>query len=179
MTEELYEEASETAEELVGGLKNAMDSGEDITKAKQSFLNAGYTEKEVNDAANKLGIVIPNQLTSSPTPSEKHTQQTTTLPAQSTPVNMLVQPKQTSEKIEPKPSVSPAQIQPLPTQTIKPKFFSSLPSKGEVQKLPTAQFKEPQPLNKGLVAILVILGIIFIVLAGFLGIYWDQLFGPF
>lgn len=41
-------------EELVGGLKNALDRGEPLAKAKQSFLNAGYKPAEIEGAIKKI-----------------------------------------------------------------------------------------------------------------------------
>lgn len=38
------------AQEIAGGLQNAMDRGETIQMAKQSFLNAGYSPQEVQSA---------------------------------------------------------------------------------------------------------------------------------
>ncbi len=38
-------------EDIAGGLKNALDKGENLEKAIRSFINAGYSEKEVRDAA--------------------------------------------------------------------------------------------------------------------------------
>ncbi len=39
---------------LVGGLKNALERGETIEKAKQTFINAGYKPEEVAAAAQKV-----------------------------------------------------------------------------------------------------------------------------
>jgi hypothetical protein len=41
-------------QELIGGLKNALDRGETLEKAKQSFLNAGYKQNEINAAVQKM-----------------------------------------------------------------------------------------------------------------------------
>lgn len=41
-------------QEIVGGLKNALDRGENLAKAKQSFLNAGYKPEEVEAAVQKM-----------------------------------------------------------------------------------------------------------------------------
>lgn len=46
--------------ELVGGLKNALERGETIQKAKQTFLNAGYTSEEIESASRNLSP-IPSQ----------------------------------------------------------------------------------------------------------------------
>ena len=41
-------------QELIGGLKNAVDRGETLVKAQQSFVNAGYSKEEVVAAARKI-----------------------------------------------------------------------------------------------------------------------------
>ncbi len=38
-------------EEIVGGLKNALDRGSSLQKAMMTFFNAGYGKKEIEDAA--------------------------------------------------------------------------------------------------------------------------------
>ena len=40
--------------ELIGGIKNALERGENIEKAKQSFISAGYKPEEVAAAAQKV-----------------------------------------------------------------------------------------------------------------------------
>jgi len=45
--------------ELIGGLKNALERGEKIERAKQTFLNAGYSPKEVAMAIKKLPATTP------------------------------------------------------------------------------------------------------------------------
>jgi hypothetical protein len=44
------------AEELIGGLKNALERGETLSKAKQSFLNAGYSQVEIQLAVQKMPV---------------------------------------------------------------------------------------------------------------------------
>jgi len=41
-------------EEIAGGLMNAIERGETLAKAKQSFLNAGYKPEEINAAVQKI-----------------------------------------------------------------------------------------------------------------------------
>lgn len=41
-------------EELIGGLKNAIERGEPLEKAIQSFINSGYNATEVRAAAAEL-----------------------------------------------------------------------------------------------------------------------------
>lgn len=41
-------------EDIIAGLRNAVERGEPIEKAKQSFISAGYPKEEVEAAANLL-----------------------------------------------------------------------------------------------------------------------------
>lgn len=38
-------------EEIISGFKNAIERGESVEQAKQSFLNSGYPQQEVEQAA--------------------------------------------------------------------------------------------------------------------------------
>jgi len=49
-------------DEIVGGLKNAMARGETLAKAKQTFVNGGYSQGEVELASQKIGISEPMQM---------------------------------------------------------------------------------------------------------------------
>tara|TARA_Y100000310_G_scaffold343792_1_gene453046 strand:- start:784 stop:1230 length:447 start_codon:yes stop_codon:yes gene_type:complete len=59
--------------ELVGGIKNALERGESMSKIKQSFINAGYKPGEVNAAVKRLSpqqISAPITTPLSSTPSK-------------------------------------------------------------------------------------------------------------
>jgi len=45
-------------EEIIAGLKQAITRGYSLELAKQSFINAGYNSKEVEEASSSLGGVI-------------------------------------------------------------------------------------------------------------------------
>lgn len=154
MTEGQPEEyAEENSDELVGGMRNALDRGEEINKAKQSFFNAGYTKKEIDEATAALGL--SDQVVLEKIPEKKLENQKMQSP---------IETKKETKK--------------LPTSILPPNRII-FPSKKETKKLPLAKSHEPTKINKALVIVLILLGILFIVTAGFLGIFWDQLFGPF
>ena len=46
-----------TQEELSGGLKNALERGQSLASAKQSFINAGYSKQQVEQAAKQISGV--------------------------------------------------------------------------------------------------------------------------
>jgi len=62
---------------LEGGLRNALDRGYSIEKAKQSFLNSGYKVQEIEKAAAKIAagprtqVVQPEETLSAKTPIKK------------------------------------------------------------------------------------------------------------
>jgi len=77
--------------ELIGGLQNALSRGENINKAKQSFISAGYKPEEIEAAAQKISI------------APRATQQTSTLSTTPTPIKQqITQPQQTPEEPKPK-----------------------------------------------------------------------------
>ncbi len=41
-------------DEIEAGLQNAMERGESLEQAKQSFINAGYNPQEVAEAGNRM-----------------------------------------------------------------------------------------------------------------------------
>jgi len=75
-------------QELIGGLQNALSRGENMTKAKQSFVSAGYKPKEIEAAAQKVST-IPKIIQQTPTPSASAEQQ-------------IPQPQPTTTTTEPK-----------------------------------------------------------------------------
>ena len=68
------------AQEISGGIKNALDRGEPLAKAKQTFINAGYTPQEVQ-AATQMIRAVPSQRVKPLSPSQ----------------SQPIQPQQTSE----------------------------------------------------------------------------------
>lgn len=51
----IVEATPSRAQEILGGIKNALDRGEPLEKAKQTFINSGYTPQEVQEAAQLIG----------------------------------------------------------------------------------------------------------------------------
>ncbi len=78
-------------EELIGGLKNALDRGETLTKAKQSFISAGYKPAEVATAVQKIPTATSQIGRQMVAPSETPTKpQGTPAEANSLPINPIV-----------------------------------------------------------------------------------------
>ena len=86
-------------QEIAGGLKNALDRGENLAKAKQSFLNAGYKPEEVEAAVQKMPAMTSTVSQPVTAPSE------TEIPAAQAAQPQATQPGQ------------PQAAKPLPTTT--------------------------------------------------------------
>jgi len=69
------------AQEISGGIKNALDRGDSLSKAKQSFINSGYTPQEVQAAAQMIRS-RPLQATKPLNPSRAKSAQSTQLSTQ-------------------------------------------------------------------------------------------------
>jgi len=56
-------------EDIVGGLKNAVERGDSLQEAKNSFLSAGYSQKDIEEAADSLEKVhVQTKKTDIPVP---------------------------------------------------------------------------------------------------------------
>ena len=56
-------------EDILNGLKNALSRGESLQQAMQSFYNAGYELKDIEEAARELQLKMP-QYSPKPSPIE-------------------------------------------------------------------------------------------------------------
>ncbi len=63
-------------EDILGGLRNALERGETLEQARQSFINSGYPEKEVNEAASNLSTAQEGEkFIPSPEPKKREVKQ--------------------------------------------------------------------------------------------------------
>lgn len=117
-------------EEIIGGLKNALDRGESIEKAVKSFVSAGYNPAEVRAAADMVSRGATSVIATKPFPA----------PVKGT-------------ELPPLPKVPEKQAKPLP----------------KIPKLPGMPSKEPKKKRSKLrIAIIVVIGLILLVIIGFL-----------
>ena len=80
---------------LIGGLKNAIERGETLQKAAQSFLNAGYSKEEVSAATTKIpALNIQQKAPIAPVKTSKPLNQ----PVKQVPKNVVVPPKKQASK---------------------------------------------------------------------------------
>lgn len=137
-------------EEILGGLRNALDRGESMEKAMQTFINAGYSAAEVRDAAGMIsqsatGMLYGIQPSSAPTTPTASPQNAK--PKTST-AQVIANPASTS----PNASPNPLSAQPFIPNTT-------------VNTAPTGQ-TGIQPVQKGRkTAIILAIILIFLVLA--------------
>jgi len=74
-------------EDIVAGLKNAFERGESMEKAVNAFINAGYNQNEVEEAAKSLGFLYSQQQTPQSSSSEPAQQNQQKLQFQPLPVS--------------------------------------------------------------------------------------------
>lgn len=67
-------------EDILGGLKNAMDRGVSLEQAIKSYLNAGYNEAEVREAAQALNLGTLPAITASKQPQQPQAKPSTQPP---------------------------------------------------------------------------------------------------
>lgn len=182
-------ESEDSLNGLKGGIKNALEKGDTLEKATQSFINGGYSIQEI-EAAVKLLNLDPSQVQQLQQRAQNFTEVQNEIPlsrGQTISSNII----QTQPILNQQQGVSQQAVQ---TQPIKEKksFFKkkkntlvnkSLPRvrrqiKQENKQLPLAGQK-PKAIPKWLIILLILLGTILVLAAGFLGVYWNQLFGPF
>lgn len=143
-------------DELIGGMRNALERGETIEQAIQAFLNAGYSPNEVREAAGRVAPsaaaaiygqapgLLPSSFPSAQTKATAHSSSPASSPA----------------------TVAPSQ--PL-SQT------SSSPASSAVQPLPTTIPSPPH--GKKTIVILIVVLLLLIVLLGITYLYSDKILG--
>lgn len=94
-------------EEILGGLRNALERGQTLDKAVQSFINAGYNSNDVKAAASKINQGASTMMQ----PSQPKEQKPEEKPSPT-------KPSVPQQKETPKTQPSP---QPQTEQTPKPK----------------------------------------------------------
>ena len=84
--------------EILGGLRNALENGTSLERAVQSFISAGYNVKLVQEAANELSSGVTN--ITNPQPIKNSTPQ---FPIYNPNNTNLIQPKKEGKELEGKP----------------------------------------------------------------------------
>lgn len=123
-------------EDIIRGLKNAIERGESLEKAMQSFVNAGYNFIEVKQAAQSmLGAT------------------------------QIISPSAEAPKMPNKPVISSQQQaqQNMPLRQVPPSL-PSLPTKKLIEFQPMRQISQPRGGNNGFIIALII--VLILLLAG-------------
>ena len=148
-----------TKQEIISGLKNAVARGESIQKASQSFINAGYSPADVQQAASQINMGLASNISSS-TQTPTHPQQSPIPHLSASNSLNAPSPSQPNEKIN-------------NNETKKPNFFSKLFKKKdkETKEKPVQQTNSEDPLTKKkkkplwfIITLIIILIILFTVL---------------
>ena len=135
--------------ELIGGLKNALERGEPLEKAKKSFLSAGYSTQEIEGAAAKVNssnVAPPTQPQAQPAVQQK------------APAAIPPQPPTASPQTPSTPQKVVPQAQPKQAPTVQPAA-------------------KPKSASRLLIIILIITSATILLGAALLGLFWDKLFG--
>ena len=142
-------------EEIVGGLKSALERGDSLRKAMMTFYNAGYQKEQIEEAARFL-----NQ---NPSAIPSSTQSGISVPEVPKPANTLT-------KVVVKPSAS-SLVPPIPPQIPYSPTNQMVSNYGEkpAQKTPQAQASkyEGKKSDKTIITILVV---VLVLLFGILGV---------
>ena len=144
-------------EEILGGLKSAINRGESLKRAMMTFYNAGYKKEEIEEAARVLNE----------RPAETQPQVAVVKPKQNFFGNLFK--KKPEQKIVPKEvSIPSAPVEPVSKPSSQ--IVSSYGEKSEsqpVQKISSYEKTESKTKDKILIAVLItILIILFAILAG-------------
>jgi hypothetical protein len=147
-------------EEILGGLKSAIDRGESLKRAMMTFYNSGYKKEEIEEAARFLN--------ERPAETKPQTQVVVVKPKPKLFGN-LFQKKPEQKPVPPKEvSIPTAPVEPVSKPS--PQIVSSYGEKPEqkpVQKISSYEKQEKNPKDKILIAVLItILIILFAILAG-------------
>jgi hypothetical protein len=106
-------------DDLVGGLRSALERGESLKQAMLSLFNSGYNREEIEEAARDLNSF----------PSKGVVQPKKEMP----PINPLPQPPAVPEKKQKPEPVKPVKVQPYPQLQVAPQvqkvsYYSAPPN---------------------------------------------------
>lgn len=143
--------------EITGGLKNAIERGESIEKAKQSFINSGYNPEEVEQAFQELFQLFPNL--KNPDKSISYNQ------------SLLNSPTQTSDKSSLQsqliPSSESAQSQTIQSQSLPKSQYPPLPIISDAE--------EKKGFSKKWIITIIIFVLLVLVGSAIMGLYWEKI----
>lgn len=129
-------------EEIIGGLRNALERGETIEKAMQSFMSAGYSAAEVREAAAVINPSASGLLYGQPAPAA---------------APLAVTPPQSSHSANP---TIPAGKPTSPQQPVTP------PQSSQTATPSTATVGTPQPKGRKTAIMLAIVLIVLVLVLG-------------
>jgi outer membrane biosynthesis protein TonB len=133
-------------DDIVGGLRSAINRGESLRRAMMTFYNAGYKKEDIEEAA-KFFSEHPEE--------EKPATPVTIVPAKKNLFGNIFSKKPEEKKVPPKEMPIPVAPTP-PVSQPSPQIVSHYGEKTEpVQKVSNYEKPEREPKDKILIAILV------------------------
>ncbi len=144
-------------EEILGGLKSALERGESMNKAMMTFYNAGYKKEEIEEAARFLA---QNQVAVQPQPSQ------TSLP---------------KAGLIPKPGQIPVPVPAIPPQINQQVVsgYGNQPSKQPQVKQPVSEYGKKKSGDKVLITILIVVLVLLFGILGAIFLFKDQIINFF
>ncbi len=121
--------------DIFGGLKNALERGDDLEKAVRSFITAGYQETEVREAAQALSSGTPIKQTPGTMPKKSK---------MAWPVQKKQQAQLQQQKIQPLPQQMQTQSYP----TTQPPMQPPIQPSQQMQQQQAQQLKMPKTRKK-------------------------------
>lgn len=87
-------------QEIIGGLKSALERGYSLEQAMLSLLNSGYNREEIKEAARNLGDFRPEPLTEEKTANKPETPKKIQMPPTSSPVKINPQSARSFQELQ-------------------------------------------------------------------------------
>lgn len=157
-TESMPQQSQEPSE-LLGGIKNALERGESMDKVSKSFLNAGYSQEEVQKAVNQAASFAET------VQQNKNSEIAKNQPTAVAPPATHSDQKKENPNISSKPQTI-SKNTPDPEMPALPKP----PSKSDT-------LKKPKKSKKVWIILAIVIALVILIGAGFVFLYWDQFFG--
>lgn len=153
-------------QEIIAGLRQAIERGYSLELAIQSFINSGYNRQDVLDSARNINQTVISRMPISPLPEIQP-------PKKPTQPQQQAVPQQKPTQLQPQipTQLKPVQLSPQPKPIqIQPKFqpqpqLPEIPIP-KVQPQPLQILTQPKQSKTGLIIFLTILLLILLVILG-------------
>jgi cobalamin biosynthesis Mg chelatase CobN len=168
-------------EELIGVLKNAVERGESIENVIQTFINAGYSSQEVNEAASYLNMGnarVAGKLENSQITNQQQTIQVQQIQQMQEPQQSLPQlPQQNPQYFPQQAQQQSTQVQYIPFQQAQQQATQQaqqaqpqIQQQQAMQQMPVQGNKEKT--KRKIPGVIIFLIVLLIILIGFFAFFY-------